>query len=417
PGFFPADIRDVESSSVFLRWTHTEDSDTAWQLQFNRSAYESDENARLLVSDWYDVAPEVVPFIIGQPDQYFSYNQFETDSLTHDIEIQRASLLGQQLRLTIGAGYRWEAVRHFLTADRKHTANSLRVFGAVEWRPSDNLVVTANALLDDNTLGGTSISPRIGANYRLSNGDTLRTAATRGHKHPSLLEENWDAMMRLDDGTPVTLWAKSDGNLDAEQRTVFEVGYLGQRFDERLQFDARVYHEDVDDAVIYARDITCPQPIGFPFCYRVGNYLAYKAVGAELGLDFRATARDTLRISYAYADIDGSVPYYLVPEIEQDLEHTAPRHSGSLLVSHRFDLGWEVSGAVYAARKTNWYIDGSFVEDALRLDLRLAKAMKFGRSDAKLELIVQNLGGDYEEFMSQNRFDTRAFMRFGIDLP
>lgn len=440
PGFFPSDVREVDSSTLFVRWTHAQGSNDAWQLQFNRSAYDSDEDARLLVSDWYSPfdglftslgltpGPDLVPLLIGQPDQLFSYNQFETESLIYDVELQRSMSPHDTLRFTLGAGYRWEEISNFLTGSgsgtgKAYDADSLRLFGSVEWQPSDRWVVTADAMLEDNTLGGTSFSPRLGANYRLRNGDTLRAAATLAHKHPSLLEEHWDAVMRLDDGTPFTQWAKSDGRLDTEQRSVIEVGYLGQRLGGRLQFDARVYHEEVEDAVIYARDYSCAQPtvaaplyVPYPFCYRIGNYLHYEVNGAELGLSFRPGTRSLVRLGYAYADVDGSVPYYLVPQNPRDLGHTAPRHSGSVLLSHRLADGWDASAVVYGASRTDWYIDGGVVDDYLRLDLRLARRLRLASADTKLELIVQNLGGDYEEFTPANRFDTRVFGRVSIDL-
>jgi hypothetical protein len=37
-----------------------------------------------------------------------------------------------------------------------------------------------------------------------------------------------------------------------------------------------------------------------------------------------------------------------------------------------------------------------------------------GDVDAKLELLLQNLGSDYEEFSSLNRYDTRAFVRVSL---
>lgn len=419
PGTFPADTRGVDSNALFLRWIHSPDKNHSWQFQFNRAAYDSDEDARLLVSDWFGVAPGAVPLITGQPDQLFSYNQFETDSLTHDIELEYTRIVNEKLRLSLGTGYRWEEVQHFLTdSERRFTANSKRAFTAAEWRPTPAWVFTLNGLLEKNTLGGTSLSPRLGANYRLSNGHTLRAAATRGHKHPSLLEENWNALMRLDDGTPITQWAKSDGDLDTERRTVLELGYLGSILDSQLQFDTRVYHEQVRDAVIYARDATCPQPPGivFPFCYRVGNYLEYDVKGAELGLSYRPTTRDFIRLSYAYADVDGNVPYSLKPRILQNLEHTAPRHSGSLLLSHRFGHDWQLSAVFYAAKDTSWYIDGDFIDEYLRLDLRLAKTLQMGPGNARVELIAQGLGDRHHEFDLNNRFGPGVYLRAGLDL-
>lgn len=416
PGFFPNAERDVNSQSLFARWTHAHGSDESWYLQVARDHYDTDEDARLLVSEWFQVPPFYVPLLLGKPDQSFAYNQFEADSLRHDIEFQQFLAPRDDLRLAWGTGYRRDAIQHFLSdsPDRHVSARSWRLFGNAEWRPGDRWVVNLGAMVDDNTLGGTSFSPRLGVNFRLPNQDTLRFSATRAYKHPSLLEEHWYAMMRLDDGTPITLWAVSNGNLEPERRDVVELGYLGERLGGRLQFDTRLYRESVTDAVIYARDTTCPQPLSFPFCYRVGNYLAYDVRGAELGLTYKPSPRETLRLQYAYADVDGEVPYYTMPYVGESLDHTAPRHSGGLLWSYRWPGGWETDLGLYYVDETYWYLDGGLVDAYLRTDLRLAKRLRLADADAKLELIAQNLGSSYQEFGPANDFDTRLFLRLSL---
>jgi iron complex outermembrane receptor protein len=420
PGYFPSDEREVTSASAFARWTRARDADNSWYLQLSADHYDSDEDARKLVSEWFDVAPAVVPFLVGEPDQRFSYNQFETRTNRIDVEFQHFLRPHADLRFAWGLGYRWDEIDHFLSPDDEVLdASSRRAFGSLEWRPGSSWVVNLGGLLDDNSLGGTSFSPRLGINYRLSPRDTLRMAASRAHKHPSLLEEHWYAEMALDDGAPFTVWITSAGDLDTETRDVFELGYVGERLNGKLRWDARGYLDRVDGAVIYARDESCPQPAtgpGFPFCYVIDNHMSYDAAGIEFEIAYRPRPRDLFRLHYAYAEIDGEVPYYTVPDIPKDLERTAPRHSGGLLASRKLRGGWELSGAVYYVDATDWYIDGGLVDEYVRTDLRISKELRSGRTEARLEFLLQNLGSGYDEFSELNHYDTRAFVRLSLGL-
>ena len=49
-----------------------------------------------------------------------------------------------------------------------------------------------------------------------------------------------------------------------------------------------------------------------------------------------------------------------------------------------------------------------------RVDVRVARSFYIGKSGAKLELIGQNLGGDYHEFNQNNVFETRIFVRASL---
>jgi len=43
--------------------------------------------------------------------------------------------------------------------------------------------------------------------------------------------------------------------------------------------------------------------------------------------------------------------------------------------------------------------------------MRVVKTFDIGQSSLKVELIGQNLGGDYHEFNQNNLFETRTFVR------
>ncbi len=418
---FPPEERDVTTDYQFLRWTHSEGSEDSWYIQFSRDHYDTDENTRIRVSDWLGLTPGTVPQVLGgQPDQGISFNNFTAFSDRYDLEFQHFWSPASDLRLAWGAGYRWDELKHFLIDRPQGVSDDTgRLFGNLEWRLSDALLLNFGAMLEHSSMVGSTVSPRLGLNYALTEDHTLRASVSRAHKNPSLLEEHWRTLLRLDDGTPVYLYTSSLGDLEPERRDVAEIAYLGRWLEGQLQFDARLYHEEVNGAVIYALDgypdLACPeQPLGLGWCYRVGNFMDYRVSGLETQLMFRTSPKDFIRLHYAYADVDGTVPDNLRPASEHNLARTAPRHSGGVLVSHLFPQQWEASLAWYLADETDWYLDGGLVDGYSRLDLRLAKGFRAGRADGKLELILQNLGSDYEEFTPLNRFETRVLLRGGL---
>ncbi|TNF08936.1 MAG: hypothetical protein EP323_00860 [Gammaproteobacteria bacterium] len=88
-----------------------------------------------------------------------------------------------------------------------------------------------------------------------------------------------------------------------------------------------------------------------------------------------------------------------------------PEHTASLLLARDFGQGWQVSAGYYYLDDMAWILWGADTDSYERVDLRLAKNLRFNRADLKLELIGQNLGGDYYEFNTLNKFETRTFMR------
>jgi len=88
-----------------------------------------------------------------------------------------------------------------------------------------------------------------------------------------------------------------------------------------------------------------------------------------------------------------------------------PRHTASVLASHNFDGGWEASVGYYYLDEMAWILWGGDRESYDRVDMRVAKTFDIGQSSLKVELIGQNLGGDYHEFNQNNLFETRTFVR------
>lgn len=424
---FDLDERDITTDYQFVRWTHAADSDQSFYVQFTRDHYDTREDSRVDLAQlgvWAGIPPGLAEPLLGPLEQQVSFNNFNGVSDRYELEFQHFSSPLEGLRLTWGAGYRWEHMEDDkLGRDADLSANSARLSANLEWRPDDRLVANLGALLETTTVtDDTALSPRLGINYELAPGQTLRASLTRAHKFPSLLEEHWQHVIARDDGTPLAVNIATAGDLDPETRDQIEIGYLGRALGGALTFDTRLYHEDVRNAVIYAYDFACPEqrvllPLLPAGCYRVGNHMDYRVNGFEAALDFRAGTATRARLTYAYAQAEGTVPETLNPTLHQDLSATVPRHSGSLLLSQRLPRDFQASATFYFMDDLFWWVDGNApLEDYLRVDLRLSKAFRRERGDGLIELIVQGLGDRYNEFTPRNTFEPRVYLRAGLQL-
>jgi iron complex outermembrane receptor protein len=398
----PNDDRSVNTDYQFLRWTRSKSTDESWYVQLSRDQYASDESSRFP----------------GPFGTRYTFNNFDAVSERYDIELQHFWRPAQATRLAWGLGYRWDSLETFLIEDEDGVSDETsRVFANLESRLAEKLLLNIGGMYERSAMAGGSVSPRLGLNYSVSRHHTLRMAFARGHKHPSLLEEHWRSEALLVDGTPLFTYHISEGGLAPERRDVVEFGYLGRWWDERLNLDLRLYREEVDGAVIYAKDLACQEnPFGIDWCYRVGNFMDYRAKGLEMEFSYRTSADNFVRFQYAYTDIDGEVPASFNPDSYVDLNLTAPRNAFGILASRRFDRDWQASLAWYQMDETYWYIDGDLIDEYSRLDLRLAKSIRFKQARATLEFIAQNLLEDYQEFSLDNHFETRLLFRAGLQL-
>ena len=403
----PLQQRNVKSRFGFARWTRIFSNDESLYFQYSVDDYQSRENSRPLASDWLSFLP----------DEPFSLNHFQVDTVRSDLEMQHQRHFLGRHRLVWGFGYRQD--RHASEILQQKTGlreSSKRLFGNLEFRLKQN-VINIGGLVENTGLMGTKFSPRIANNWKLTKRDTIRLAATRAYKSPSLQEENWRAEWRYDNGQAFYLWMFSDQNLAPERRDVIDAAYLGRRLGGRLNYELRIYREIIADAVIYAWDETCPQPapIGVAPCYHVGNYMSYRVNGLETEWNYRIANRTRIHASYALARAEGKIIETLNSSQMFDMGETVPKHNLSLMLNHRFTRGYNASATFYYMGDITWYADGSLIESYKRLDMNVAKKISLAAKSAlKIELIAQNLGADYWEYRkgrNPNVFETRVYLR------
>ena len=419
----PPHDRDVISQYQFVNWRRAlkDSADISWKTYHN--GYSSNDDYRQLLSDAFDAPPEAIPFLLdGRPDQKASYGTYDYKGHRYDTEVQYTSPHTGKLRSVIGAGARIDRFKsETLTNDNDwHDEVSERVFVNLGYRANNHLLLNLGLMGEASDQYSSYLSPRLGLNLLFNPEHSVRISYAKARRKPSLVEENFEWIFKLDDGTDYLNNRLSD-DLRPESLESYELGYVGYWFGRRLLLDAKVFKERTTDIIHSVRDRSLEQPFpDIPVLTSVFMNDGKRTVkGGEIMLKYQAGPRDFISLSYANMDVDVFVRRTInrpngKPDIFRNQDDTVPRHTISLLGSLTLPMGFEVSAGFYRISDMAWISDGDALDDYNRVDGRIARRWKAGGTRMMLEGIVQNMGGDYTSFRDENTFETRAFARFSI---
>jgi len=409
----------------FVKWRRAlkDNSDISWKAYHN--GYSSSDNFRDLLSHAFDAPPEVIPFLLdGRPDQYASFGTYDYKGHRYDTEVQYTSPHTGKLRSVIGAGVRLDRFKSATLTNSNDWFDEVseRVFVNLGYRATDHLLLNLGVMGEASDQYSSYLSPRVDANWLFNPENSVRISYAKARRKPSLVEENFASIFKLDDGTDYINSRLSD-DLRPESLESYELGYVGYWFDHRLLLDAKLFKERTSDIIHDLSDKGADQP--FPaipvetFVYRNDGYRVVK--GGEIMLKYQAGPRDFISLSYANlnADVfihrDFNYPGGYQPPYRNGQDKSVPKHTISILGSLTLPRGFEVSGGFYRISDMEWRSDGDFIDGYNRVDGRIARRWKTGSTRMMLEGIVQNIGGDYATFRDENIFDTRSYLRFSIE--
>ncbi|SUZ30550.1 Colicin I receptor [Roseibaca ekhonensis] len=172
------------------------------------------------------------------------------------------------------------------------------VFGQVLWTPRDDLDISATLRADHNSGFGTFYTGRIAAAWQATEALTLRGAAGRGFRAPSINEQL---------GNPVFSIAPNTG-LAPETSISAEIG-ADYRFANGAELSATLFQLSTDNAISYcaltvgAFGAPCPVagPVGFTNQYQnVAGETRRR--GLELAAGVPVTDQHDLSLAYTYTD-------------------------------------------------------------------------------------------------------------------
>lgn len=399
----PLDVpRDYNTTSHFqqLRWRRALGSNEEISVQFFHNYWRLDQD--------YQTAPlDLSAFGLGMVQVPITLDAVGD---RYDLEFQHILGPFSDWRFVWGAGARLDRAqsRPYFSTDKTLEDRIYRLFGNAEWRARPDTVVNAGAMLEKNGLGGTDLSPRLAINHHLTPRDTVRVAASKATRAPTLLEEKGNQQI-LYNGVLLDQGNLSEGGLRPENMRSYEIGYLGQLPARNLSLDVRVYRDQLRDLIRSGR-IPFPDIDGKAFVYR--NSEEVDISGAEIQLDYRPS-RDT-RLFLSYARMRASASSLISADRAREYEDSVPAYSGSLLVMHRFADRWQGSAVYHRVGAMDWLGSGDYVKSHGRLDVRLARDVRLDGTRGEIALVIQNLGPKTVEFDQKNVFDRRAFVTFAL---
>jgi len=201
--------------------------------------------------------------------------------------------------------------------------------------------------------------------------------------------------------------------LEPEKLRSYEIGYLGTWLDNTLNIEVKAFREEFENEIEFTLNPFHPEPITIfnPGAIFDVNGGETQVTGVEPGVKWQATRDTRVWVSYSFAEADQQcLPLSFRCEPFASMDAT-PRHTANVLVAHNFGEGWQMSAGYYYLDEMSWTLWGGDLDAYDRVDARLAKTFDLQNAELKIELIGQNLGGDYTEFHARNNFETRTFLR------
>ena len=218
----------------------------------------------------------------------------------HDFELQSTWEASNKLRVISALGYRRDEAESISFLNGKANDEVFRLSSNMEYRFDDSWIMNTGAMLERSEMGGTFLSPKFGVTYKLSEQESFRFNTSKAVRTPDLSDQYFKWRYVLSSGeTSATTYA--DKGEEEEKITSYEVGYYHYWPIHGLSFDAKLYHDEVEDMVLSKKKFTAFQadtPV------EEGVVEDVNINGLELELDWRFRSGAITRFTYAYQDTE-----------------------------------------------------------------------------------------------------------------
>ena len=410
--YFQPRVRGIENNYELIHWQHNVSDNSDFSLK----AYHS-----------FDKTEDVINSVNLVGLLSFATLLSPTIQVNNDIEMERYDIEAQHnfsispiLRGIWGASVRQDTMysSHYLGTQNLDTFNLQRVFGHIEWRPMDRVVLNIGTMIENNSFNGVNVSPRASINFKLNPNQTIRFGISTALRTPNYLEDKFNTNIEVQT-TLIQLQAqfiRGNSNLKPERIISREIGYLGDFG--QLNLDTRVFYDNIHDCIKSDIDRTIPllaiTPSGYalikqPTVYANAGDVAVK--GFEAQAKWHITKDTHLLLNYAYVNIDADGK-----QTANNITMSMPRDTISALLTHRFNTQWDASYAYYQTSEVTALGDGGLVGSTQRTDVRLARKFNAEHIRGEVSVVVENLFNEhYQEFADYNTLKRRARLNVSLD--
>lgn len=344
---------------------------------------------------------------------------FQFEEEREELQLQYARRFSDQWRAVAGLGYYWDAYRspYYLNTDAAVVTHVAQLFGHGEYRPWENVVFNLGAMLERAPLSDEWLFlPRLSAHWHLDDHQTLRAIYATGSRQPSIYENQGQAVIR-GVNVPLTLFRVyatgiEQGGLAPELNRSIELGYSWQPAPS-INLDLRLFQERIINFITaYNRLETryrTVQPGNTVVDFSNEDPITLR--GWEAQLHWRNRSGTRLFAGYAWIDADADADG---PRFDADYTRSVPQQAVSVLLSQEFAEGWQASLAYAYQSGMRWYREAP-IDAYYQLSGRIAKRLRWGKTQALAELIGGHLGEPVSDYLPDRAWDRGVFVRFSFD--
>ncbi|WP_372925858.1 TonB-dependent receptor plug domain-containing protein [Marinobacter sp.] len=342
--------------------------------------------------------PDLTACTSNEIDPFRAILNEDTEESRLEFELQDTILFNPDLKLVSGLGYRKDTYRSETFFNGRGNNYQSRVFGNLEYSPFRWLTLNSGANWEKTTTTDEGyFSPRLAANFILSDNHTLRFVYSEAVRTPDAFEQNPDWSYRPTNVAPPFEFVEGERflvedlvdsststlgkTLEEERITSREISYFGQYFLDSsiLSLEVRYFNDQLRDmisGIINEEEWT------------IDNNVALDQEGFEVeaSLDFPGTK---LRLSYAYLDQDGR--YTGENDRNAGDKQYAIDLLGRLSVRHSGSLAWIQDLPFDLTSSTAFYFADEFRRSHFeRADFRLARRVFASGYSYELALTMQH---------------------------
>jgi iron complex outermembrane receptor protein len=391
--------REQDSRALYLQLAYhkVESAQREWRLQayFSQNRFDADMRA--------DLNATIKACCVVEVDQYLSQTR-------SNIELQVNEQWLPDLRAVWGGEIRQETVRspQNYHSDETLSGELARVFGNVEWRPHERVLLQGGAMLEHHYFTGTDVSPRAAVNFTVAPGHVVRLAVSQATRSPTFFEEEGNQVYLLESGGLADMFTVPSAGLEPERILSREIGYVGFWRPAGLELDVRVFQDKINDFIGQQKGDFFPDPGSILSAneFQYQNLGFVKSWGGEIELRWKPNRAVDVSAHYARVTLEASTNRQ---NYNEDIPLSAPGESWGLLATYRVGDGWEASLGAWRTDPVKWLTEGDLTRAYTRVDARLARRWKWQGREVEAALVGQNLGDAYEEFRDTNIFSRRVY--------
>ena len=407
------------------------DNEDVWTVKTVLDAFDVNKDG-IYENEGFDYPSEVQKLLVQHPQNENviivspTYAHF---SDRWDAELRSNIYSIDNLRMSLALGSRHDSFETelFLGGPGQVGQISNRLNVNLEWTASDALTINLGNALEKIRNKDNTNSYRAAANYQLSKKHIFRLAGSHSYRDPTLLEVNQNSIYTYDNqGEEITIYTRvfSDDNIATEKQVSREVGYLGLFDDKKLSLDIRIFDEKLTNLIGERREPSIgPLKHIAETINIIDNVENVNLKGVEWQLQYRPTNQLLLSLNHSYLEAEGDswfASFELGDDVASegdvihDLTKVVPENMANLLVSYEMSGGLKFSGSYHYKEGYKPGPRFDILPSHSRFDLKASKRWFSQSNWMELSLTAQNVGDDYQEHFSFNKFESLYVLGFKL---